>query len=693
MKLYIAEKPSLGRAVAQALEQKQGQGKQCEGYIAFANGDCVSWCIGHLLEQAEPEHYDPAFKKWQLAHLPIVPDKWQLKVKANTRKQFSILKKLIVKAEQLVHVGDPDREGQLLVDEVINHCRISKAKRDRVLRCLINDLTPSAVQKSLNKLRPNGEFVALSTSALARARADWLYGLNMTRLCTLQGQQSGYQGVLSIGRVQTPVLGLVVARDLEIENFVSKPFYQVDAHISASFDNPDLLFKARWQPSKACEPYRDEEGRVLSKALAQNVCARIEQQVATVLKCSEQHKQQAAPLAYNLSALQIDAAKIFGFSAKQVLDGAQRLYEQYQLITYPRSDCRYLPQAQRREAGAVLAAAQQGIERLAGNAPNEQQQRLLAGFTQADLKHNSKVWNDSKVGAHHAIIPTAKAASNLSGIEAALYQLIARQYLMQFLPPMRYSQSQIDCQIGSGLFIAKQKQVLDLGWQQLIKSPSEQAQALPKLEPGAELFCQRGELLEKQTSPPAYFTDATLLAAMTGIARFVSDGELKKVLRDTDGIGTEATRAGIIELLFKRGYLERGRFQAEDEAAGAEPAKAKTGKQGKQIRSSQVARELIQALPDSIGRADMTAHWELQLESISQQQLSYGVFMQQMQASLEALIDEVSSLRLTLPASPAKGQNSRYKQGGYKKSTAGSGTKSGAKNKKARAKRPRARSA
>lgn len=621
-RLFIAEKPSLARAIADVLPKPHQKGN---GFIKAGNGDIVSWCIGHLLEQATPEVYDQRYKKWQVNDLPIVPEKWILMPKSNTAKQFNILVDLIKSADQIVHAGDPDREGQLLVDEVLNYCKLPDTKRKSIQRCLISDLNASAVEKSLQQLRSNQEFIPLSTSALARARADWLYGINMSRVCTIVGQKSGYRGVLSIGRVQTPILGLVVRRDIDIEQFVPKPFYEVYAVLETEHNEK---FKAKWQPSEACAPYQDEEGRVLVKALAENVCQRIINQTGTVEKVSNKKKELAPPLPFNLSALQIEMAKKNGLSAQDVLDICQALYEKHKLITYPRSDCRFLPQEHIEQINGVKSAIE-------NNCPE-----LKTAIDNADFTLRTKTWNDKKVEAHHAIIPTLRKArmENLTENEKAVYQVIATQYLAQFYPAYKYAELQIDVDIVGGKFISKTNQMLDEGWKVLFRSKNYQSDndnpnnkssgVLTKLvKKGESVQCVDTELLSKETQPPKPFTDATLLSAMTGIARFVKDPEIKKILRETDGLGTEATRAGIIELLFKRQFLTR---------------------QGKTIRSTPVGRNLILSLPEMMSMPDMTAHWEMQLDEISKKEFSYQQFMHQLNVSLLSLVGQLKNSRLKI---------------------------------------------
>ncbi|WP_249554146.1 MULTISPECIES: DNA topoisomerase III [Shewanella] len=670
MILYIAEKPSLGRAIADVLPKPHKKG---DGFIEDAQGNCVSWCVGHLLEQAEPDAYNPEFKSWKFEHLPIVPEKWQLKPKVATRSQLTVLKKLVKQADTLVNAGDPDREGQLLVDEVIAYLGVTGDKLQQTQRLLISDLNPQAVKRALSQLRSNREFIPLSTSALARSRADWLYGMNMTRAYTIQGKKVGYQGVLSVGRVQTPLLGLIVRRDEEIARFQSKPFYEVLAHLVT---DKQQSFTAKWQPSEACLPYMDEEGRVLAKGLAQNVVRRITDKPAKVTQLSTKDKQQNPPLPYSLSALQIDAAKRFGMSAKDVLDTCQSLYERHKLITYPRSDSRYLPTEQHGLASSVLAA-------IMGGAPE-----LVAHAEAPNPRLKSKAWDDKKVDAHHAIIPTEKQPNlgSLSQRERQLYLHIARQYLAQFYPAYCYSETAVEVTIEGGLFKTKARQDKSLGWKQLFareadehkesmgreslqntddKSTDKDAEdevfcgILPPLALGQILHCNQGELVEKQTQPPKAFTDATLLSAMTGINRYVTDPETRKILKETDGLGTEATRAGIIELLFKRGFIQR---------------------LGKSIVATEVGKGLINSLPLSATTPDMTALWEASLNGICHKEISYQGFMQPLLGTLNHLIENAGA-QLPSALNGLKGQGFKRaaKKSGYQKA----GNKGAAGGKKA----------
>jgi DNA topoisomerase-3 len=331
-------------------------------------------------------------------------------------------------------------------------------------------------------------------------------------------------------------------------------------------------------------------------------------------------------------------------SAQSVLDTCQQLYERHKLITYPRSDCRYLPKEHLNDVKQVAGAIGKSCSALSDAANN------------ANLSLKSKAWNDSKVSAHHAIIPTSKSTdlSRLTSAENNIYELVARQYLIQFYPPFEYVDKQIDTEVSGGLFISKQKDVVSQGWKALFPSKQKSqgesefsAISLPNVSKGDEVHCQQADLIEKQTTPPKYFTDATLLSAMTGIARYVTDTLIKKVLRDTDGLGTEATRAGIIELLFKRQFLTR---------------------KGKDIRATDVGTQLICSLPERMTTPDMTAHWESQLEAISQRELKYDQFMNPIMDNLDLLINEVKTVTFNglkgkgVPYKPKRGFKSKTKR-------------------------------
>ncbi|MDR0218598.1 MAG: DNA topoisomerase III [Enterobacteriaceae bacterium] len=633
MRLFIAEKPSLARAIADVLPKPHRRG---DGFIECGNNQFVTWCVGHLLEQAEPDTYDSRYARWVLADLPIIPEKWQLKPRAAVAKQLNTIKSLLEKANEIIHAGDPDREGQLLVDEVLDFLQLEEVKKQNVQRCLINDLNPQAVTKAIERLRSNRDFIPLCVSALARARADWLYGINMTRAYTLLGQNAGYQGVLSVGRVQTPVLGLVVRRDEEIEHFVPKDFFEVKAHIVT----PETeRFTAVWQPSESCVDFQDEEGRVIHRPLAEHVVARVTGQPAYVTTYQDKRESETAPLPFSLSSLQIEAAKRFGLSAQEVLDICQRLYETHKLITYPRSDCRYLPEEHFAGRHAVL------------NAISVHASQLLPQDA-LDIGKKNRCWDDKKVDAHHAIIPTARSSQvNLTENERQVYGLLARQYVMQFFPDAVFRKCTIELDIAGGKFLAKARFLAEAGWRTLLgnkeRDEENEGTPLPVVAKGDELLCEKGEVVERQTQPPRPFTDATLLSAMTGIARFVQDKALKKVLRATDGLGTEATRAGIIELLFKREFLY---------------------KKGRYIHATPAGRALIHVLPDMAVLPDMTAQWESKLTQISEKQVRYQDFMLPLHETLQQLIWQAKQYRnlkafRDLPAVSPKNKKGRQKKG------------------------------
>ncbi|BES70825.1 DNA topoisomerase III [Marinobacter nanhaiticus D15-8W] len=607
MRLFIAEKPSLGRAIAAALPGPIQKGK---GWLRCGEHDVVTWCIGHLLEPSEPGQYDPRWQKWRLHELPIVPEQWAVTPKESVREQLGVVESLIGDTEHIVHAGDPDREGQLLVDEVLRYFRV----RRPVERLLIQDLTPSAVSRSLNQLRDNREFRHLSHSALARQRADWLYGINLTRAYTLRYRQQGQQGVYSVGRVQTPVLGLVVERDKTIAEFEPRPFYTLT--VDCSPDSGAETFNAHWRPGETFREFMDEEDRILDRSVVEKVVSEIDGQHGTITEARFRERNEAPPLPLSLSALQIEAGRLFGMGAKAVLDTAQNLYEKHQLITYPRSDCRYLPEAHFQQKHDVIAAIRSVTPGLASHAD------------QADLKRHSRAWDDGKVDAHHAIIPTARQrpAGNLRREEQKIYDLIARYYLMQFYPDAIHREGRLDLKVAGYDFRATETGVVDPGWKvvELRKKEQQEKQSrpLPRLDKGESVHCASPLIKDRMTQPPSHFTDATLLSAMTNIARFVADAELRKTLRDTDGLGTEATRAGIIETLFKRDYLFR---------------------EGRHIKACEKGHDLIGALPAAVGKPDMTAVWESTLERIRQGEGDPRTFLQTVETQITELITPLQS--------------------------------------------------
>ncbi|SDO65064.1 DNA topoisomerase-3 [Halomonas shengliensis] len=633
MRLIIAEKPSLARAIAEALP---GTSRKQEGAIV-AGDTTVTWCLGHLLEQAPPDAYDPALKQWRLDALPILPERWKLTPRPKARGQLAVIRRLLKQADEVVHAGDPDREGQLLVQEVIEHL----GWKGRVSRLLVSDLNRPAVQRALARLEDNARYQPLYRAAESRARADWLYGINLTRAWTLTGRQAGHDGVLSVGRVQTPVLGLVVRRDNEIRDFVPRPFFVLWADLAVAHGQ----LRAWWVPGER-HPL-DDQGRLLDRAPAALLAERLPGAEGRLTRLQSQEKRQAAPLPYSLSALQVDAARRFGLSAKAVLDTCQALYERHQLITYPRSDCRYLPEEHFASARATLAGACGGDETLRG---------WLAG---ADFTRRSRAWNDKQVGAHHALAPTGRPMdpARLSTTEAKVFRLIARNVLAQFYPALATREVKAEFTLLEETFRTRGQVVLDPGWKPLFTT-REEAPPLPPLTEGEGCRVQEAGVEDRETRPPEPFTDASLIKAMMNIARYVEDPAVRRTLREHDGLGTEATRAGIIETLVERGYLVR---------------------RAKALRATRLGSALIASLPEAVGRPERTALWEQRLAAIAEQEAEPAPFLAALVADLRGLLASADARRLQEalatargeegPAAPARRQRSGPRRGSGKRAS------------------------
>lgn len=632
MRLYIAEKPSMGAEIAKCLPGPMRRG---DGFIETSGG-VVTWGFGHILRQAEPQEYDARYKSWRAEDLPIVPQQWKLLVDASCAKQFSIVKGFIDKADEIVHAGDPDREGQLLIDEVLDYVGNTKP----VKRILLNALDEKSIKEANADLRDNRDFFNLKQSALARARADWLIGMNLSRAYTLAAQRAGHRRlVLPVGRVKTPTLALVVRREREIENFTPIDYYTIKAY----FLHDNGCFGATWKP-KDIQAGLDSEGRLIDKSVAESVLERFAQQPleGVITGYSKAKKQEPQRLPFALSSLQVLAGKRFGYDPQQVLDTAQKLYER-KLTTYPRSDCEYLPTNQFKDSGAILKHLQSfGDAQLA---------QWAAG---ADNTIKSRAWNDKKISAHHAIIPTRVPASGdkLSIVERNIYFLIAQAYIAQFYPVHTYNQTKVDIEYKEEVFSASGRVELDLGWKALYtsaaKDKAEEAQdnpeeeesgSLPAMKKKDTVVYQKGDMSQKATKPPPRFTTASLLAAMKDIHKFVKDPEAKKQLKAVYGIGTEATRATIIDDLIRRKFMTQA------------------GKK-KYLQPTQSAYMLIDAMPDELSYPDFTAIWEDRLHSMAEGEGSLDEFIASQAEFTSRLCEKAYGARLEVAAMTEGGESS-----------------------------------
>lgn len=618
MRLYLCEKPSQAKDIAAVLGARR-RGDGCW----LGTDITVTWCIGHLLETAPPDAYDARYKRWVLADLPIIPDRWKMTVKPRTASQFKAVKRLLGEASELIIATDADREGEMIARELVEHCRY----RGPIRRLWLSALDEASIRKALAALKPGAETFSLYHSALGRSRADWLIGMNMSRLFTLLGRQSGYQGVLPVGRVQTPTLRLVVDRDRSIADFVPVPFWAIDVDLLHN----GTRFTAQWRaPTDAC----DDQERCLNQALAQQAAAAIGSAAsARVVKLKTERMREVAPLPFDLGTLQEVCSKKLGLGAQETLDIAQALYETYKVITYPRSDCGYLPLSQHSEAPAILAALRQADPGL----------EALKGYLEPQRR--SRAWNDAKVSAHHGIIPTAAAKNleRLTGKHRAVYTLIRARYLAQFLPNHEYDRTQADFDCAGQALRAVGKQIIEPGWKRALPEAlapvkgreAAAPQTLPALSQGVDCAVAEVKLKDLWTQPPKPYTEGDLIKAMKNVARLVEDPLLKQKLKDTTGIGTEATRASIIQGLIDRGYLV---------------------KNGKALAATPAAFSLIDAVPRAIADPGTTAIWEQALDMVQSGEMSLEEFVTKQAAWMSKQVTRCSGLSLTISGPPPVGK-------------------------------------
>ena len=629
MRLFIAEKPSMAREISKCLPENKNIQKR-NGYF-IQGDDVVTWVVGHVLHQAEPGDYDDKYIRWRPQDLPIIPTEWKLLVTDSSRQQFETVKELIGKADIIVNAGDPDREGQLLVDEVLYFVGNTKP----VQRILLNALDEKSVKSALGDLRDNKDFHNLYQSALARARADWLIGMNLSRAYTLSERYKGNKVTLPIGRVKTPTLALVVRRERELADFKSVDYFTV----KILYTHENGTFWATWQP-KDEQKGLDPDGRLINKDVAESLVQGLSASPSGIIKSvTKSKKKDPQRLPLSLSSLQVLAGKAYSYDPQTVLDTAQKLYEK-KLTTYPRSDCEYLPPNQYGDRIAILSnLAQSGDEKLSAWAQG------------ANQGIKSRAWNEKKITAHHAIIPTTVACNvnSLSQAERNIYFLISQAYIAQFYGEHVYEQTKIIVDQCEEEFVANGRVVIEEGWKSLYKRQKskvnseadepdltddrgaesgpkkdaiEEADHLPAVKKNDSVQYTDSFVESKQTKPPSRFTPSTLLQAMKEIHKFVKNEELKKQLKAVSGIGTEATRANIIDELISRGFM-------------------KTSGKKQVLSPTDTGYLLVDALPDELLYPDETAIWEERLALMSEGEDTLESFLKDQIQFLQHLIDKL----------------------------------------------------
>lgn len=595
MKVCIAEKPSVAKEIAEVLGAKDRKDGYFEG-----NGYQVTWSFGHLCELKEPHEYDSAYREWNLNMLPILPQKFGIKLKDNKgiEKQFNTIATLFSKAKEIINCGDAGQEGEL-----IQRWIISKANCNKPLKRLwISSLTEEAIREGFKKLKDGKDYESLYYAGYSRAAADWLLGMNATRLFTIK-YGNGKQ-VLSVGRVQTPTLAMIVNRQLEINDFKSSVFFELKTNYREVIFNGNV---ERFYENK--------------KSIAEDILASIKDVPLEITSIETKKGKETAPRLFDLTSLQVECNKKFGYSADDTLKTIQNLYEK-KFVTYPRVDTTYLPNDVYPKIPGIL-----------NSMINYQQ--LVKPLLSGPIRKSNKIFDDKKVTDHHAIIPTNVKAQGLAGNEAQVYDVIAKRFIAAFYPDCEVSNTTVIAAVKEIEFKATGKQILDPGWRIVYSKETtsddeqEETQLLPAFEKG-EKGPHKAYLAEGKTSPPKPFTEATLLRAMETAGKQIDDEELRELMKD-NGIGRPSTRAAIIETLFRRDYIRRERKNLVPTSTGIELIGV-------------ISNELLKS-------AEMTGNWEFKLRQIEKGQYKAEAFLQEMKLMVSELVSQVrseSSKRITI---------------------------------------------
>ncbi|SEM82442.1 DNA topoisomerase-3 [Mesobacillus persicus] len=606
MKLIIAEKPDQGRTLASVFKMKKR-----EGFIEilpneiFPNGAYVTWAIGHLTELAAPEKYDSSWKKWSLSTLPIIPEHFQYEVVKSKAKQFSIIKNLAAdsKVTEIIHAGDAGREGELIIRNILRLAGCQKPMK----RLWISSLTPKAIREGFQKLLNEADTKNLYFEAYTRSCADWVVGMNASRLYTLLLQQQGFSDVFSLGRVQTPTLALIVKREQEIDGFVSEPFWEV----IAKFNLNGKKYTGKWE--------KDGDSRIKTKELAEKIAGFCQGKSAEVVEVKSEKKEFSPPLFYNLSAIQADANKRFKFPPKKTLDVLQGLYQRG-IVSYPRSDSRYVTPGEAEGFPVILAKIQA-----------KEEYKEFFPLPVESIKDHSRYVNEKKVTDHYAIIPTEQVPdlNRLTPDEKKLYDLLVRTLVAAHYPASVAEYTTIRSLVdGRAVFVSKGKVQLEEGWRRVLPhKEKEKDPELPKIFEGEKGEVSKVEVKESKTQPPKRYTEGQLITLMKTAGKHIEDKELEKVLMKTEGLGTEATRAGIITMLKDRGYIQISKNL---------------------VFATAKAKILIQALGGQVlASPEMTAKWEKRLKEIGQGEASPKSFIEQTEKMVAHLVMQTSEAATT----------------------------------------------